>query len=150
MAIYQIAGRTAATAATAGNASAQLWNPHSTICLVVEEIGFFATTAPTAGSSITLRRGTARGTASTTNTPAIQQNVERTIAPPSGALLDLAFSGQPTLETGAFLDYVLSAVAASGMIYPCRIVVPPGAGLVVAVGAAIIVPISTVWFRWAE
>ena len=151
MSVYQVSGRTAATTATANNASFGLWNPHATQRLMVTEIGFFATAAPTAGASLALRRTTARGT-TTSVTPGIAQDLDRGATPPSGALLDISYSVQPTLETVALFDYVFAAVAASGMIYPFPngIKIPPGAGLVLVNAAAIIVPINAVWFRWDE
>jgi len=147
---YQISGRTAATAATIGNSAATLWNPHATQRIILEEVAIFATTAPAAGSSVAIRRVTARGTATSTNTPAIQHDLTRGVAPPSGVLLDLAYSVQPTVEVLAFLDYVFSAVIGSGFIYPCRIEIPPGAGLSLAAGAAVIIPVCTTWWRWSE
>lgn len=151
--IYSVRGRTAATAATADHGVATLWNPHSTKRIRVLEFGLCCTAAPSAGASIYLRRASARGTPGSTVTPAIQHAHGRDIAPPSGALLDLAtYSVQPTFETGGFMGWVFAAVAASGLIYPIPrgIEVPPGAGLSMVTAAAVAIPISEVWFQWEE
>ncbi len=150
MSNYRISGRTAATTATLGNAAAGLWNPHTTQRITLIEFGIFATTAPAAGSSFTLRRTTARGTVTTSLTPTIVHDTERGAAPPSGALLDLAFSAQPTIELLNLLDFPFAAAVGSGMIYPCTIEIPPGAGLALCAGAATIVPICVVWMKWVE
>jgi len=150
---YSVRGRTVATAATQDHGVATLWNPHATTRLVVYEVGLCATAAPAAAASFYLRRASARGTAGSTVTPGIQHNFARGIAPPSGALLDLAtYTGQPTFETGGFMGWVLAAVAASGIIVPIPrgIEVPPGAGLSIVTAAAVAVPASEVWFGWQE
>lgn len=150
---YSVRGRTVATAATANHSVATLWNPHATARLVVYEFGLCAAAAPAAGASFYLRRATARGTPGSTVTPGIQHSLARAIAPPSGALLDLAtYSAQPTFEADGFLGWVLAAVAASGIIVPIPrgIEVPPGAGLSIVTAAAIAVPASEVWFGWQE
>ena len=77
----------------------------------------------------------------------------RAIAPPSGALLDLAtYTVQPTFKTDGLLGWVLAAVAASGIIVPVPrgIEVPPGAGLSIVTAAAVAIPASEVWFGWQE
>lgn len=117
------------------------------------EIGLVAVAAPAAGSGIELRRMSARGTAGSTVTPAIQQHDARELAPPSGALLDLAtYSAQPTVEAGGLMAWVLGAVIGSGFIYPIPrgIRVKPGAGLVMVTRAAIAVPACEAWFVWTE
>ena len=151
--VYSVRGRTVATAATLDHGVATLWNPHATQRLVVYEVGLCAAAAPAAGASFYLRRSTARGTAGSTVTPAIQQAFARAVAPPSGALLDLAtYTGQPTFEAGGFMGWVLAAVAASGIIVPIPrgIEVPPGAGLSIVTAAGVAVPASEVWFGWQE
>ena len=150
---YGVRGRTAATAATADNGIAALWNPHATKRLTVYEIGLMAASAPASGASVYLRRTSARGTAGSTVTPGIQNGYQRDIAPVSGVLLDLAaYSVQPTFETGGLKGWVLMAVAAATILYPISkgIVVPPGTGLALVTAAAIIIPISEVWAVWAE
>ena len=149
---YRVQGSTAATAATLGNAACGFWNPHTTQRIRVIEISLVATTAPAANAGVQLRRNTARGTATTTVTPAIQQHDARMLAPPSGALLDLAYSAQPTLEAGGLWAWVLGAVIGSGFIYPIPqgLVIPPGAGIVLVNHAAVITPVCEVTFVWQE
>lgn len=155
MAEYSARGRTVATGAVADNGVAQLWNPHATQRINVHEIGLVAAAAPGAGAGFYLRRSTARGTPGSTVTPGIQHDYGRGVAPPSGALLDLAaFTAQPTMEVGGLMGWVLAAVAASGIVYQSArgepIVIPPGAGLVLATSAAVAIPASDVWFAWQE
>lgn len=149
---YRVRGRTAATAATAGHAIAALWNPHATKRIRVVEFGLFKTGAGAAADALELRRSTTRGTPGSTVTPAIQQDDDRDLAPPSGALLDLAaFTVQPTLEAGGLFGWVAANVAGSGLLYPTgAIVLPPGAGLVIVQIAATAWPASDVSFRWEE
>lgn len=153
MPTYAVDGRTAVTVNTAGHAIAQFWNAHTTKRIKVTEIGIFKTTVGTAADAIQLRRSTARGTAGSTVTPAIQQAYERDVAPPSGPLLDLAaFSAQPTLEAAGFRRWVAAAVAASGVVFPIprEIVIPPAAGLVIVQTAATIWPVSDIYVEWCE
>lgn len=155
---FAVRGRTVATAATADHCVAELWNPHSTQRIRVREIALNCiAAAPAAGASVYLRRSTARGTAGSTVTPGIQHDADRAIAPPSGALLDLAaFTGQPTFETGGFWGWGFAAVQASGVIYPFGnwapkgLVIPPAAGLCIVTAAAVAIPASEVMFAVEE
>jgi len=152
--MFTVRGRTVATSATVDNGVAALWNPHATHRIKVIQIALVAAAAPSAGATIKLRRISGRGTAGSTVTPSIVNHSERSIAPPSGALLDLAaYSVQPTFESGDLgIGWVLAAVAASGIVYPIPsgIVIPPGAGLCITTGAAVAVPASDVTFVWLE
>lgn len=157
MSEYLVRGRTVATAATADHGVAHLWNPHASQRLRVKEIGINCiAAAPAAGASVYLRRTTVRGTAGSTVTPGIQHDVDRAIAPPSGALLDLAaFTGQPTFETGGMFGWGFAAVQASGILYPVGlspkgIAIPPGAGLAIVTAVAVVIPASEVWFGFEE
>lgn len=146
---YFVSGRTAATAATAGHAAAQLWNPHATVRVTVWEIWIGANAAPAASCAVHVRRSTTRGTGASTVTPAIQNDGARGGAPPSGFVVDLAaFSVQPTLEAIALAGWTLGAVAGSGIImpFPRGIEVPPGAGLVLVCGNAVAIPASDITF----
>jgi hypothetical protein len=157
--MYRVSGRSGATAGTDAHALAALWNPHGTARIIVTQIEVCATAAPGAGAGLELRRITARGTPGSTITPTIENDDRRAIAPPSGALLDLAvYSGQPTpvAAAGALHSWVYAAVAASGIIYPCAssnslgITIPPSTGLALLNTSAIIFPISEVTFNWLE
>lgn len=152
----RVRGRTAATAATAGNAAATLWNPHATLALSVYEITLFATTAPAAGSTVVVQRVTARGTSTSSVTTALANDTQSGAAPTTGAILDLTYSAQPTAQgtavTNAFWGYMLPAVIGSGFVqpFPEGIRVPAGTGLSILVGAAIIVPVCEVAFAFDE
>jgi hypothetical protein len=75
------------------------------------------------------------------------------VAPVSGALLDVDWSANPTIDADELgFGWVLAAVAASGLIYPLPggIEVPPGVGLCLVANAAIAVPAGDVTFTWLE
>ena len=150
---FRVSGRSGATAATDAHALFAIWNPHSTARLRVLDSHINATVAPGAGAGLELRRITARGTAGSTITPTIENDDARAVAPPSGALLDLAvYSVQPTVvaAAGALFSWTYAAVAASGLIVPfgTGIEVPPGTGLAWLNTSAIIFPISEVGWSW--
>jgi hypothetical protein len=158
--VYQASARTAATLATANHVLAQLWNPSASVRMIVHEVWVCANAAPTAGTALYLVRSSARGTAGSTVTPTIDNDNERLLAPPSGALLDLAaFSAQPTLSpaagtntAGMFFTWDFAAVIGSGIIAPLPrgIVIPAGFGLCLAQKTAVIFPVSDVGFVWEE
>jgi len=148
--MYRIAGRTAANAATAGAASFDFWNPHSTVRTRLAEIHICCNGAPAAGASLALRRATARGTATSTGTPDIDNDIQRAQAPTSGALLDLAFSAAPTLDASVLWQWTFAAVAGSAIILPVEISVPPGTGLCGANVGAIAFPASDITIVWRE
>lgn len=152
--MYTCRGRSAATAATADHAIAQLWNPASTQRIKVIQFGVFKGGAGAANDAFRLRRSTARGTAGSTVTPNIEAHSERAVAPVSGALIDLAaFSVQPTLAAGELgPEFMAAAFAAAGTIYaiPGGIVIPPGTGLVIAQIAATAWPLSSISWSWLE
>lgn len=152
--MYTVRGRNAATAATANHTIAQLWNPHATQRIKVIQVILFKTAVGTAGDAFRLRRSTARGTAGSTVTPDINNHSEVGIAPPSGALLDLAaFSVQPTLAAAELPpDWVAAAFAAAGVIYavPGGIVIPASQGLALVQVAATAWPISGIGYTWLE
>lgn len=153
--MYSVRGRNAATAATADHAIWGFWNPHSTQRIKVIAFSMFAQSgAPAAGFSVRLRRTTARGTPGSTVTPAIQHHSIQGVAPPSGALLDLAaYTVQPTLDTGDLgIGYTFAAVQGSGIVYPIPggIEIPPGTGLAciqVPATASVQFEITVVWLE---
>lgn len=148
---YRVAGITAATAATASHGVATLWNPSSAVEMYVRELHFVNNTA--ASAPITLQRATARGTAGSTVTPDVDNEVGRGVTSPAGAVLDLAtYSVQPTLDTSILDRWMTAAVIGAGKIwtFPKRIMVPPGQGLCIANAVATIVAASIVTFVWDE
>lgn len=147
-----IAGRTAATAATANHAAAGIWNPHATDRIKLVGVDVVVTTAGVA--NLGLLRATTRGTPGSTITPVIQSTLARDVAPPSGFLLDLAaYTVQPTLDSAvAYLwRWNIPAAIGAGVIYrfPAPIEIPPGAGIVLVTPVAVIFPISDVTF-WID
>ncbi len=152
----RLRGRTAATAATAGNAACALWNPHSTLTIVVYELTLFATTVPASGSTVVVQRITARGTQTTSVTAAISNDTDNGAASTAGAALDLAYSAQPTTQstavTNSMWGFMLPSVIGSGFVqpFPEGIRIGPGQGLAVLAGAAVIVPVCEVAFAFDE
>lgn len=146
--MYSVRGRSAATAATAGHAVFQVWNPHTTQTIKLVQLAIFKTGAGTAADSIRFQRSTARGVAGSTVTPDIDNHSIRGIAPPSGFLLDLAaFTTQPTLDASELvLGWTAAALAASGIIYPIPggVEIPPGTGIVCTQVAATAWPASEI------
>lgn len=149
---YGCGGRSANTAATQDHVAASLWNPSSAVTLQVYEIWVFKTVG-TADNHV-LYRTTARGTPGSTVTPTINSDFDRGLAPPSGALIDLAaYSVQPTLAASLPIARAnLPATVGSGFIWvfstPIRI--KPGEGLAVATPVATILQASDISFIWEE
>lgn len=149
--MYRMAGRSAATGATANATVAGLWNPHATQRCRVAEVHIVAqSAAPTAGNSLNIRRSTARGTVTSAVTPDIDNDIQRMSAPASGMTLDLTYSAQPTLDTSVLWQWNLAAVVGSGVILPLEVSIPPGTGLCIAQIAATITPACDVSVAWRE
>lgn len=148
--MYRMSGRTAATAATIGNAAFGIWNPHSTLRPRTAEIAICANSAPAAGASLFLSRTTARGTASSTVTPDIDNDIQRAQTPTSGLLLDVTYTVQPTFDASAMWQWSFAAVAASGVIVPLEITLPPGTGIAFRNVTAVVFPASDVSVAWRE
>jgi hypothetical protein len=150
---YAVGGRSAATAATANNCAAALWNPHATKSIKVREIWVFKTVAT--ADNHALQRITARGTPGSTVTPDANSSFDcPLVAPQSGALLDLAaYTVQPTLAGGVPLARAnLPAAIGSGFIWVFAepIEVNPGTGLAIITPVATILQPSDFTFVWDE
>ena len=146
----RLADKTAATAATAGHAVAALWNPATAYRLEVTEVHFFAVVA--GAYEISLRRSTTRGTAGSSVTSSIVNDVDRQIAPPSGAILDkAAYTAQPTLEANELAHAALPSAIGAGVIwtFPDGISVPAGNGLVLVTVTGVATTLA-VAFAWTE
>jgi hypothetical protein len=154
MGLYAAAGRFAVTAATANHFGFNLWNPSSTAQLSVLEISYCRSDAPVTVNVVQLVRSTVRGTAGSTVTPDVDNALDDDIAPPSGAVLDLAvFSVQPTIATPAqrrYGDFDAQGVGFSWTFDWPGITVPPGTGLGVANIAAITFKAGDVSVLWWE
>jgi hypothetical protein len=147
---YRTAGRSVATAATADNIGAALWNPHATMDLTVDEIHFFITVATTTNPGIV--RITTRGTQTLTVTPDIDNHDERLLTCITGAVLDLTYSAQPTIA-GPYLDRkVFPAAVGAGWtwVFDPGIRVPAGTGLAIATPVAVILGAGDVTYVWHE
>lgn len=148
---HRLSGRSAATAATAGNAAAGLWNPHTTQRITLREFWICANTAPAALAGVAIRRTTARGTATLTATPVIANDTHRGAVSVSVSVLDLTYSVQPTLETGANMwQWTFAAAAASGVSGPIEIDIPPGTGIAWVNIGAVIFPAADFNVAWTE
>lgn len=152
--VYNSRARTAATAATIDTAVGALWNPSTSVRIVVYEVWVCVTAAPAAAAPIYLRRITARGTPGATVIVTLENDSERLLAPPSGALLDTAlYTVQPTFVTAGVLGgWTLAAAAGAGLIlpFPRGIVVPAGTGLAVVCGNAVAIPAADLVYVWEE
>lgn len=153
MRTYSLGGRTVATAATQNHAGAQLWNPSASRTLFVTQIAWSKTIAT--ADNLAVVRTSARGTAGSTVSSALQDDYDYDGAPPTGAVLDLAaFSGQPTIVASAspMFRWYLPAAIGSGFIWPCPapIKVPPGTGLALITPTATILQPADVTFAWTE
>ena len=141
---HYIGGRTAATAATARNVASAIWNPHATSRIFIYEAWTFPTTA--AATNLAIARITARGTATTSVTAAIDHSIERDSAAPSGFILDLVYSAQPTVSASNNAAGILPATIGNGVIlgFSDPITIPPGTGLALITTQAAAYPVSDV------
>lgn len=100
---YAVAGR-GVTAATINHCIGALWNPHATKSIYV----IVACLSTEGGSPLRyVQRITTKGTPGSTVTPGIDNDLDRLLAPISGAVLDLAgYSGQPTLAPPDFFRFM--------------------------------------------
>jgi hypothetical protein len=143
---FEVSGASTATAATADNAVAGIWNPSSTKRIMVQEIHIAKTTAGAADRP-KLRRTSARGTASTTATPGAAHDMSGDqVAPVSGFLLDLAYSVQPTFKTGDLRQFVIAAAVGAGLMWVIQVncEIAEGEGLAIVTGSALAFPVSTI------
>lgn len=149
---YAVGGRTTATAATADNVAAALWNPSGSKSIEVVEVHLTKITA-TADNHSLIRTST-RGTQSTTVTPDADNAYNRQVTPASGAVLDVAYSAQPTVQGPALARQNLPAAVGAGFmwVFDRPIIVPAGTGLAIAVptGLSVAIVASDVTFVWDE
>src|SRR5687767_11340936 len=117
---FRVAGRSAATAATANHVAACLWNPSATLTIFVTEVHVCLTAATAA--NLSLRKTSTRGTPPAGSVVAtIDNSHDSSAAPASGAVLDLAaFTAQPTLVGVPIERWALpAAIGAAGMfVFP--------------------------------
>lgn len=148
---YRVGGRTANTAATADNVGAALWNPHATKDIYLRELHWFQTAATVSNPGLV--RISARGTASASVTPDIDNDDLRLLAPISGAILDITYSAQPTVSTPYLHRTNLPAAIGSGFIWVfvgLVLRIAAGWGIAVATPVAVILQASDVTVVWEE
>lgn len=149
---YAVTGRNAA--GTNNNRQGALWNPSSAKPLWVESF-LYATQDTNKTMSYTLRRITTRGTPGSTVTPDIDNDYDKALAPPSGAVLDLAiYTVNPTEETAPYMEQVKGAdttTAGCGFIleFDPPLKIPPGTGLLVR-NAGDPTSVGDMTFVWTE
>jgi hypothetical protein len=148
MAEFAVAGRTGgATAATADNVGAELWNPHGTRSLYVKQIIVFLTAA--SACNLGVARSSAKGTSTSTVTPDADSAYNRRAVPATGCTLELDFSAEPTLATPYLQRATLAAIVGGGMVFAfggLGLEVPAGTGIVVATPVAVALPVVDVTF----
>lgn len=144
---YAAAVRSANTAATANNAAAVLWNPSGSRAIQLREVWCFKTAATADNQALV--RATARGTQSTTVTPDANTCFSDTkLAPASGAVIDTAWSVQPTVAGTYLARANLPAAAGSGFVWVFSEpwVVKPGEGIALVTPVATILQASDITF----
>ena len=144
----------AATTATVDFGVCTLWNPVGVPGRIgLRRFTVFKTATTGAKQALALRRVSARGTAGATVTPTIVDDFDRALAPPSGALFDLAlYSVQPTYEALS-LDAVWlndSVGTAFSWYFDPVLWISPGAGVGVATITASIFGVSRCTVEWVE
>ena len=150
--MHNVSARTAATAATAGVCAANLWNPHASKRVEVTWYSWFKTVAT--ADNLAIARTTARGTATTTTTPTVENTYERDVVNVAGILLDTAWSAQPTVVAAAgYLNRWRGPAAdGAGFIWPFStpFCIPPGTGLAIIAASATILQPADVTFEFAD
>jgi len=144
---YGVGARSANTAATGDNAAAVLWNPSGTRPIQCREVWLFKVNATADFQALV--RATARGTQTSTVTPDADNCFGDTkITPASGAVVDIAWSAQPTVASPYIARANLPAAAGSGFIWVLSEpwVVKPGEGLAIVTPVATILQASDITF----
>lgn len=145
-----INGKTTATAATIDVGIAGLWNPSTSKRISLRE-AHIVKQGVGAADEPALRRITTRGTA-TGLSSTIVNDQDNSLAPLSGAALDMNYTVQPTISAGTLHAWVLPAAIGAGIMwsFPQGIEIPPGNGICIMTGIALAFPVSRVTFVWAE
>jgi hypothetical protein len=150
--VYRVAGRSAATAATIDHVAAALWNPSTGKRIILLEIHLAKTVATVDNQGI--QRITTRGTPGSTVTPDIDNDDNASLAPVSGALLDLAaYTVQPTLAGPNKQRWNLPAAIGAGVMWVFGtegLTIPAGTGIAVVTPVAVIHQPGDWTFVWRE
>ena len=151
---YGASGDSTATAASADEVAANLWNPSSTKSIYVREVHCFSQTATACIPG--LARTTSAGTTpAATVTPDVDSAFDHRIAPASGVLLYMGTyaSTEPVVSTPYLTRAHLPAAVGAGMMWSFLdepIEVLPGKGLAVATPVATILQACRITFFWDE
>jgi hypothetical protein len=150
---YAVSGDGAATAATADQSGANLWNPHATKSIYVREVYVF-NTAATAEHPSLIRTTTAGTTPGTTVTPDADNAFDRRAAPPSGAVLYLAtFATYPVVAAPYLSRGTLPAAIGAALMWSfldTPVEVPAGTGLAVTTPITTALQANRYTFVWDE
>lgn len=148
---YRLATRTTATAATLSHATAVLWAPTGGANgLMVREIHVVNTTATNA--QIAVARASQRGVQTSSVTPDIDNDTMRSLDRPSNAVIDTAWSTQPTIELPALDRWITAQTIGAGKIwvFSKRIHVTINTGLAIVNAEAVATNALDVTFVWDE
>lgn len=144
---YAVAVRSAITAATADNAAAVLWNISTTRDIMLREVHIFKTVATADNHAMV--RATARGTQTATTTPDADNAFSaRKVAPSSAAIVDTAWSAQPTVAAPYIQRANLPAAIGSGFIWVFSEawVIPQSEGIAIVTPVAVAMQASDITF----
>lgn len=150
---YSVGGRTAATAATADQSGAALWNASTTKTIYCKEAHWFKSAATADNEQLirTTNRGTTPGS---TATPDIDSDYNRAVAPVSGAVLDMAaWATYPTVAGPPLARTNLPAAVGAGVIWVFGgdgIAIPQSTGLAIGTPVATILQAGDATFVWDE
>jgi hypothetical protein len=149
---YNLAGRSANTAATANHCAAQVWNPSTTRPMWVTAIALSQRAATV--SNIAVKRSSARGaTPATSVTSAASNDLDGDAAPPTVCVAEFgAFGTQPTLTGNVLFQWNNPASIGSGFIVPFAnpnrhgLKIGPASGLCIYTPDAVILQASDITF----
>jgi hypothetical protein len=133
MATYSVAGFTGAQTVS-DRPLAVLWNPSANKRIKLVEFGFYR--AGTAGTGAFVQRTSTRGTVGSTVTPDADNAWGTAIAPPSGAVLDLAeFAAGPSANGVLASTQFASTTGTEGFghvfLWGLGLMIPPGRGVMI-------------------
>lgn len=149
---YYISGRTGSTAATTNHAMCALWNPHASRIARVCEIYIVSTAA--VADRLALIPISTRGTSTGNATPAsFNDGGTNRQAPGTGAILDLSYSAQPTVEGSTYLR-MSNRPGTIGLenawFFNEPYIISPGKGVAIVTPANLILNASDVTFVFEE
>jgi hypothetical protein len=120
----------------------------------VREIGIFNSSATTTLVQLQLIRTTARGTQTTTVTPTAAANAQDTADLGPTAVVDTAWSVQPTLAAVPMRMTDVAGTVGSGLIWNWQsdgeLIVPIGGGLALQNASGSTTAIIRAYFTWGE